>query len=467
MTGARWRGGVLLAASVFLVAAGPMRAEEPAKGKDQAVGTARRFLAHVQAGQGDAAFAMLTPGVQKQITAAQLAAVWGQMEQQFGTAQPLGKAEIRQSGGRWIVDYPGRWGNTDLTVRVVVSHNGRVAGFWIRPASKKASKAEEPPYAEPAAFVEREVRLGPAESSLPAILTLPRDRTGVPGVVLVHGSGPHDADESIGPNRPFRDLAHGLACRGIASLRYEKRTRVYPEQFAGEGMTVAREVLDDAVAALALLRQQSEVDPARVFVLGHSLGATLAPEIAARDGQVAGVIMLAPAARPIVDLIVVQLEYLASIGAGGVDAAGVEAMREAVAQFHRGELGPDDTLGAFGPVRYWQDLSRYDGINAQRRAAALKVPILILRGERDYQIPAEEITQWRQALAGREGVTIREMPGLNHIFMMGSGPSRPGEYQRAGHVAEEVINAVADWIIGTPPSGRDGEGGGEGVPGRQ
>ena len=120
-----------------------------------------------------------------------------------------------------------------------------------------------------------------------------------PGVVLVHGSGPQDRDETIGGFRPFQDLAQGLASRGIAVLRYEKRTKVYEKELAGtRDMTIKDEVLDDALAALGLLRATPGVDRRRVFVAGHSLGALLAPRIAVLDGSLAGVVLLAAPSRP-------------------------------------------------------------------------------------------------------------------------------------------------------------------------
>ena len=98
-------------------------------------------------------------------------------------------------------------------------------------------------------------------------------------MVLVHGSGPNDRDETIGPNKVFKDLAWGLASRGVTVLRYDKRTYAYATKFderAVKSLTVQGEVIDDALAALQLLLNREEIDPQRVFLLGHSLGATLA-----------------------------------------------------------------------------------------------------------------------------------------------------------------------------------------------
>src|SRR5262249_23144105 len=134
-----------------------------------------------------------------------------------------------------------------------------------------------------------------------------------PAVVLVHGSGPNDRDETILGNKPFRDLAGGLASQGIAVLRYEKRTRAHAAKLAVKTPTLDEEVTDDAVAAGKLLRRTKDVDPKRVFVLGHSLGATMAPRIGERDPDIAGLIVLAGATRPLEDLILEQVSYAFSL----------------------------------------------------------------------------------------------------------------------------------------------------------
>jgi pimeloyl-ACP methyl ester carboxylesterase len=130
-------------------------------------------------------------------------------------------------------------------------------------------------------------------------LSLPSGAGPLPAIVLVHGSGQHDRDETIGPNKPFRDLAWGLASRGIAVLRYEKRTRQHQQRVAQleNGFTVKEEAIDDAGAAVALLRNRTGIRANRIYVLGHSLGAMLAPRIAAADPAVAGLVLMAGPVR--------------------------------------------------------------------------------------------------------------------------------------------------------------------------
>src|SRR4051794_36392117 len=143
-------------------------------------------------------------------------------------------------------------------------------------------------------FTEEPVVVGSGEWALPGTLTLPTGTGPFPAVVLVHGSGPHDRDETIGPNKPFRDLAWGLATRGIAVLRYEKRTKEHGAKFVKENTyTLRSEVIDDVRAAVALLRSHRSVDPKRIFVAGHSQGAVAAPRVAELEPGLGGVILLA------------------------------------------------------------------------------------------------------------------------------------------------------------------------------
>ncbi len=181
-----------------------------------------------------------------------------------------------------------------LNVVIAIDGEGRIAGLRL-----------QPPAPEPAKPGELLVTSG--DLKLPATLALPEGSGPFPAVVLVHGSGPQDRDETVGANTPFKDIAEGLAKRGIATLRYVKRTKQYPQSPV---VTVKEEVIDDALSALALARRQSRVDPKRVFLLGHSLGGYIAPRIAQGDPAVAGVVLLAANARSIEVLAGEQIQYL-------------------------------------------------------------------------------------------------------------------------------------------------------------
>ncbi len=279
---------------------------------------------------------------------------------------------------------------------------------------------------------------------------MPNSAGPFPAVVLVHGSGPNDRDETIGPNKPFKDLAWGLATRGIAVLRYEKRTKQCPSQMIASlaTLTVNEEVVNDALAAVEVLRGVPGMDPDRVFVLGHSLGGTVAPRVAARDPRLAGLILLAASARNLADLMVEQNEYLVSLD-GTVTADEAQALAELRQQaarvkaldFQEGET----ILGA--AEAYWADILAYDPIATAKSLAA---PLLILQGERDYQVTMVDFAAWQSGLAGRAGVTFKSYPSLNHLFMVGSGQPSPTEYDVAGNVAREVVDDIAAWIARLP-----------------
>ena len=200
--------------------------------------------------------------------------------------------------------------------------------------------------------IDIEVQIGD-RNDLPGTLTLPRGAGPFPVVVLVHGSGAHDRDETIGANKPFRDIAHGLAERGIAVLRYEKRTYRYRRLLSDEQFTIDRETTYDALQAIAYLRQSRFIDHRRIFVLGHSQGGMLAPRIAGRAPDVAGVILLAAPARPLLDLLVEQHRRIGLLDDGVINDAEQMALRRLIegARAIRAGLDPAGIAAADGPAR--------------------------------------------------------------------------------------------------------------------
>jgi dienelactone hydrolase len=295
----------------------------------------------------------------------------------------------------------------------------------------------------PAGLSEREVTVGAQPWALPGTLTLPAGKGPWPVLVLVHGSGPHDRDETIGPNAPFRDLAWSLAQRGVAVLRYEKRTKAHPGACAKAEatFTVWDETVLDAAAAAELLRGVKEVDPRRIFILGHSLGGYVLPRIAAKAPFAAGFISLAGSTRPLEDILLEQMTFL---GAPEDQIAQVKLAAARVKALEPGK-DPGGPLPLGIPAAYWLDLKGYD---PAREAQALHQPLLILQGDRDYQVGAADLARWSKALEGRKNVRIRRFAGLNHLFMAGTGPASAADYLKAGHVDDAVVGEIAAWIQG-------------------
>jgi dienelactone hydrolase len=400
---------------------------------------ANRFIAALERGAFDEAHAMFDARAKAALPPDKLAEVWTTLPKQLGGAGKRDPARGIAVDGTPLVAFRIAYPMMALEARLGFDAEGAIHTFRMVPAPPAAAA---PPPAD-AAYTEVDFKV----AGLPGTLAVPRGDGPFPAVVLVHGSGAHDRDETIGPNKPFRDLARGLAARGIAALRYEKRSFARPQDFAGD-YTVDLETVDDAVTAVAALRGDQAIDPARVFVAGHSLGAMMAPRIAQRAQGLAGVILLAAPARALVDVVPAQVRYLAALedGVSPEEQAQIAQIDAQVAATRA--LGADDPprasllLGL--PAAYWRDLAGYDPVAVQR---ALELPLLVLQGGRDYQVtPSDDFAIWQVAFEGDPRAELVLYPSLNHLFIAGEGAPGPKDYVREGEVDAAVVATIADWI---------------------
>lgn len=330
-----------------------------------------------------------------------------------------------------------------LEIQITFDKELRIAGLYFLQPQFKATYTP-PSYANQDSFTEIEVMLGNGKWKLPGLLTLPKTDKPYPAVVLVHGSGPNDKDETVGTNKPFKDLAWGLASRGIAVLRYEKRTRYYGEESLIEGFTVNEEVIEDAVSAVDFLYQREDIDKNKIFLLGHSLGGMLAPRIAEKTDKVRGIIMLAGTIKDLLELIPKQTKYLASLD-GKIteeEMREIEDLEKEIEDIKSLKVGKNENiLGA--PGSYWLDLINYNPLESIKN---LDLPILILQGDRDYQVTVDDFKLWQEELKDKPNVTFKLYKGLNHLFIYGEGKSTPEEYYKSGNIFQEVIEDIANWI---------------------
>ncbi len=393
--------------------------------------------------------AMLAPQIRTALSEDKLRSGLQPILQAAGGVRKRLEPRTQTSGDQQVVILPIQFERATWEFVITVNKTGELGGLLARPGNDTSVLWVPPAYSKPDSFRTEEVMIGKAEWRLPGTLALPAAKGPVAGLVLVHGSGPNDRDESIGPQKPFRDLAEGLASRGAAVLRYEKRTRYAAAKLATiKNFTVQDETGDDALAAAEFLRSRPEIDPNRVFVLGHSLGGYLITRIGRQDPKLAGLISLAGAARPLEDLMVEQNQYLATLQ--GNPPGAQEHIDKLKAEAQRAKTLKADTLNAPGevllgaPPSYWIDLQGYD---PAMEARELKQPMLFLQAERDYQVTMTDFARWQDGLSERKNVKFRSFPTLNHLFQAGEGKSMPNEYMaKPDHVVPEVIEEIATWL---------------------
>ena len=299
--------------------------------------------------------------------------------------------------------------------------------------------------AGPVNWVEREVKFPSGELDFPGILCLPKEMKGkVPLVVLVHGSGPHDRDETVGPNKPFAEIAHALAESGVATLRYDKRTFAFALQMKQNISTITldQEVTDDAVAALTFAAKQPEVDPARLFVLGHSLGGTMAPYIAERYPKLRGEILMAAGARPIDQISGEQVRFELK-HEGKSDAEIEAAMKKQQEQFDAMRKAPATQIFNGVPAGYMRDWLARDPAKLLRQSS---VPALVLQGGSDLQVSVADYDLLKGAIAGKANCEARLFPNLTHLFAVAPPNQSFADLYKPAHVEPEVTKTISEWI---------------------
>lgn len=416
-----------------------------AQNAEAATATANALFEAMDAGDYAAAEAMFTPEMAQAVPAERLQAVWESLPAQAGPARGRGEPQVSGGPAGALVVVPLHFANAELVAKVAVTLDGKVSGFLVQPAPPPAAEAP----AADAGFSERELSIGEGERALPATLALPDGAGPFPAVVLVHGSGPHDRDETIGPNRPFLDIARGLAAQGIAVLRYEKRTRARPQDYADPAsLTIDSETTDDAVLAVQALHALPEVDDARVFVFGHSQGGMLAPRIAAQanaaGAPVAGLVLFAAPSRKLLDIVIEQNRRLAVLDdarTSDEERAAIDALRAQVRAIRAG--GEVESTPMNLPAGYWRST---DAVEPVAEAEAAGLPMLVLQGARDIQVVDADWQLWKAAFHDDPKVTFKLYPALNHLGIAGEGDGGLEEYAVPGHVDAGLVADVAAWI---------------------
>ena len=291
------------------------------------------------------------------------------------------------------------------------------------------------------------------EYPLNGMMTLPSDLSNpVPAVVMVHGSGASNMDEKVFKLTPFKDLAEGLARHGIASLRYDKRTFVHARRMIrNKHLTVKEETIEDALLAVQMLKRDPRIDHDRIFILGHSMGAMLAPRIDAEGADVKGLIMMAGTPYRLEEVVLRQLRQ-ASRGSSimkkiiGLEYRFYKKRFRGLYQMTDKEAKKKKFAGNLS-LYYFKEMGQK---TAADYLLASKKPVLILQGGKDFQVLAKrDYRKFKKLLAGRENTQYKLYPELNHVFVKGIYNDilkASKEYSVEQHIGEDVIGDIAAFI---------------------
>jgi hypothetical protein len=367
---------------------------------------------------------------------------------------------------------------------------GRLTGTlkqagMIFPLSMSREKIAQPRRPQepkpPFPYKEETVSYKNGEIKLEGTLTIPEGKGPFPSVLLITGSGPQDRNEEIVGHKPFLLISDFLTRAGIAVLRVDDR---------GMGGSTGRgthptsaDFAQDAMKGVEFLRGRPEIDPKRVGLIGHSEGGLIAPMLASQSNEIAFVVMLAGTGVPGDEIIERQTDLIYRAGGLGGDSlktildnqraihelikSGADSTNVRDLLFKQTVSAMPGTIGgqSLTPEQKTQVDAMVDrqvhvltspwfryflATDPRPFLRKVKVPVLALNGERDLQVdPKQNLPEVEKALkeGGNKDVTIKLLPGLNHLFQTAKTGS-PNEYASIEETfSPDALALIRDWIL--------------------
>ena len=375
------------------------------------------------------AHAFFDLSIANELTVDQLKAVTDQLQQQLGSLKNI--VEVNNEGN--IYYYYSKFEKSELDVQLTFNGDNKLLGFFLVP-HKTFEKRDE----------KTTLKIKSDDIDLDGTLLIPPSDNKKKLVIFVHGSGAHDRDETIGENKPFKDIADYLFNNGISSYRYDKRTYSNPETFT-EKSTVEQETVNDAVNVAHYFKNNKDYKGYEVIILGHSQGAYLMPKIAER-AQVSKYVFMAGNARPLQDLLAEQYDYLHSLDPDKIPTQEVQDMKKKIAFLNSSQFSletPASELPLGQSAAYWKYLKDYNQLNEVKK---IKAPMFFAQGGRDYQVTEKDFTLWKNTLKNDKTAVFKFYPSLSHLFIQGSGKPSPKDYEIKGNVDHEFLNDLIQFI---------------------
>ena len=378
--------------------------------------------------------------IAKQVDAAALRQAWDSVAATAGDFISATGINYESKDGIAVVTTTAEFENLGIIITLSYDNNGKIAGIWFNfaPEDSKYQPVDTDLFTEEVVFI--------GEYELKGVVTTPDNTDDYPVVVLVQGSGASDFDETVGANKPFKELAHGLAEKGIASVRINKRLYQKPVLMHDQ-LTIWDEYMDDIYAAIDYAKANVSEN---VYVIGHSQGGMSAPKIAL-DNDLKGIVMMAGSIRGLEDIVLDQntatLETMDEYSDKEKKQI-LKATQDGVAAVKA--LTEESTEPVLGiPAQYWLSLRDLDGENILKNR--LDIPVLVLQGTADFQVYMDKDFEYMKSVLGhKENITFKSYDGLNHLFMPQSMPGVADvtEYAAENHIPQYVIDDISDFIKG-------------------
>jgi esterase/lipase len=401
-----------------------------------------QFLSDVKSKNWNHAITYFTPDLRNKINGAQLNKLFDGIALQIGQLESFDSTAVKKKGKSFF--YIGRFTNTTLAININTDDSAKIVGFFFRPISELY---EPPSYADHNKYLVSESILISGKYKLPLVVTLPTRQQGskFPVVIFLGGSGPSDYDETVGAQKPFKDISIGLALNGIASIRFHKRTFVYKD--FPNGITINEEYLLDIKSAVEYVKKMATVDTNNIYIIAHSLGGMLTPLILGKNPEVKGAVLLEANARPLQELIYEQAAYLNKTDTLKVSTKQLKALAWEINKITTITEADSTNTYFHAKGKYWLSLKKYDPIQTAQRLK--NQSLLIIQGGNDYQVTGKDYKIWTRGLKNNKKAAFYFDPNINHSLVESRGTMSPDEYLEPSNVSISLILKMVTWIKST------------------
>ena len=419
----------------------------PTFAQNNAADITQSVLANFKTQQFDKIYTLQDATMRRYMDANQLEATWNSLIENYDSLQYINETIITEKDSFKITETKIDFVKKSFLFKLTINNKGEISGMYFLNTKLKYTP---PDYINTLSFVEIKLAVPTKNIFSEGVLSLPKTQQNAPLVIIVGGSGGTDKDGTLGPNKPYKDIAWALAAKGIAVYRYDKRT-ANPSNLKGiknlNEFLLYEEYVEDLKNIVAYFSEDKRINPKQIFIAGHSQGGFMLPYFAKACPKIKGVISLAGNYSNVVDLMAYQFEYLkqflpdsASKQAYDVMIKKAEYMKLNIpsTQINKDSMIPGLTMA------YVKDMM--DNGPEKLHAVLHKKPALFIQGERDYQVPMSEFELWKKAMQKSCCSTFISYPKLNHLLMEGEGISQPTEYNKPNNVPEYIVNEIATWV---------------------